>query len=338
MCLAYACSRKIKVYQINVKSAFLNGELEEEVYIEQPEGFLLSKKEDYVCRLKKALYGIKQDPRAWYAHLDGYLRQHGFKKGIVDSNLYVKIDQDNLTIVEVYVDDVIFGSNDDRLSKNFATKMQSDFEMSLLGDLTYFLGIQISQQEKGIFICQAKYIKEMLKKFKMEDRKPILISMGNNLIIQAFTDEDWVGSVDDRKSTSGAAFYLGGCLVSWLSKNKTSISLSTADAEYIAATSCTQVLWMKQTLKDIQVQFNQPIPIFYDNTSAINIFKNPVMHSKTKRIPIKFHFVREQVAEKNIKLEYVGTKEKIVDIFTKPLPREAFKFLRQKLGILPSSH
>ena len=120
---------------------------------------------------------------------------------------------------------------------------------------------------------------------------------------------------------------------------KTSISLSTTQAEYIAAeTCCTQVLWMKQTLQDLQVQFSEPISVFCDNTSSINISKNHVMHPKTKHIPIKYHFVREQVAEKNIKLEYVGTKEQIVDIFTKPLPCEAFEYLHQKLWILPSSH
>ena len=102
---------------------------------------------------------------------------------------------------------------------------------------------------------------------------------GNNLIIQAFTDADWAGSIDDRKSTSGATFYLGGCLISWLSKKQTSISLSTMEAEYITAEACcTQVLWMKQTLQDLQVQFNEAIPILYDNTSAINISNNPVMH------------------------------------------------------------
>jgi len=91
-------------------------------------------------------------------------------------------------------------------------------------------------------------------------------------------------------------------------------------------------------LQYIQVQFSEPIPIFYDNTNSINISNNPVMHSKTKHIPIKYHYVREQVSQKNIKLEYVGTKEKIDDIFTKPLPHEAFEYLCQKLGILPSSH
>ena len=95
---------------------------------------------------------------------------------------------------------------------------------------------------------------------------------------------------------------------------------------------------MKQTLQDLQVKFDEHIPIFCDNTSAINISKNPVMHSKTKHISIKYHFIREQIAERNINLEYVGIKEQIADIFTKPLPREAFEYLRQKLGIPPSSH
>ena len=129
---------------MDFKSAFLNGELKEEFYIEQPEGFMLSKKEDCVFILKKALYGLKKDPRAWYARLDGYLHQQGFKKGSTKKNIYVKVDQDNLTIMEVYVDDIIFGSNDDILSKKIATKMKSEFQMSLLGELTHFLGLHIS--------------------------------------------------------------------------------------------------------------------------------------------------------------------------------------------------
>jgi len=122
MFLAYTCSRKIKVYQMDVKLAFLNGELEEEVYIEQPKVFLLTDKEKYFCRLNKALYGLKQAPRDWYTHLDRYLHQQGFKKGSADINLYVKLDQYNLTIIEVYVDGIIFGSNNDILSKDSTTK------------------------------------------------------------------------------------------------------------------------------------------------------------------------------------------------------------------------
>eukprot|EP00253_Pinus_taeda_P029064 PITA_29064 len=160
---------------------------------------------------------------------------------------------------------------------------------------------------------------------------------GNDLVIQGYTDADWEGSVDDRKSTNGATFYLGSCLVSRLSKKQSLISLSTTEAKYVtAADCCTQVLWMKKTLQVLQVKFDEPIPIFCHNTSAISISKNLVMHSKTKHILIKYHFVREQVAEKNMKLEYVGTKEQIANIFTKPLPREAFEYIFQKVGILPS--
>ena len=126
----------------------------------------------------------------------------------------------------------------------------------------------------------------------------------------AYTDADWASYVDDRKSTSGGAFYLGESLVAWLSKKQTSISLSTAEAEYIAAaTCCTQFMWMKQTLQDMKVSINEPISIKCDNTSAISISKNPVLHSKTKHIPIKYHFLREKVAQKIVKVEYVPTKE-----------------------------
>jgi hypothetical protein len=105
-------------------------------------------------------------------------------------------------------------------------------------------------------------------------------------------------------------FYLGECLVSWIRKKQSSVSLSIAEVEYVAATTCcTQVIWMKQTLTDIQVEYDEPIPIYYDKKSIINISKNPVIHSKTKNIPIKYHFLWERVAEKNIRVEYVGTKE-----------------------------
>jgi hypothetical protein len=128
---------------------------------------------------------------------------------------------------------------------------------------------------------------------------------------------------------------LCGSLVSWLRKKKSSVSLTTTEEEYIAAaTCCTRVLWMKQTLIYIQVEYDEPIPIYCDNTSSISISKNPVMHSKMKHIPIKYHFLQEQVAEKNIKVEYVGKKEQVEDIFTKPLPQESFEYLRQKLRVI----
>jgi hypothetical protein len=117
---------------------------------------------------------------------------------------------------------------------------------------------------------------------------------GKDLSLISYTYEDWVGCIDDRRSTSEATFYLGECLVSCLSKKQLSISLSTSEAQYIATTGCcTQVLWMKQTLIDIQFEYDEPIPIYFDNKSAINISKNSMMHSNMKHIPIKYHFLWE---------------------------------------------
>jgi hypothetical protein len=159
MFLAYACHKNFKVYQMDVKSTFLNGDLEEEVYMEQPEGFSLTDNPDYVCKLKKALYGLKQAPRAWYYRLDKYLQDKGFKKGIVDSNLYIKSEGDDLLVVLVYVDDIIFGCTNDPFVQWFANSMQSEFEMSMIGELSYFLGFQIIQSFEGLFISQEKYLK-----------------------------------------------------------------------------------------------------------------------------------------------------------------------------------
>ena len=127
---------------------------------------------------------------------------------------------------------------------------------------------------------------------------------------------------------SGCAFFLGDSLIAWLSKKKGSISLSTIEAEYIASTTCyTQVLWMIQTLADLEVKYTAPIPIHYDNTNAISVSNNHVFHFKTKHIPIKYHFLMEQVANIVVSLHYIRSKDQIVDIFTKPLVKSQFEYL-----------
>lgn len=119
--------------------------------------------ENLVCRLKKALYGLKQAPRAWYEELDKHIRQQGFKKGSTDNNLYIKFEGDHFLIIDVYVDHIIFGSDLEEMGQNFAQEMQKYFEMLMVGELTFFLGLQVIQNEKSIFISQSKYIKEKLK-------------------------------------------------------------------------------------------------------------------------------------------------------------------------------
>ena len=176
MFLALSSFQKFELFQMDVKSTFLNGDLEEEVYIEQPDGFILGNDPNLVCRLKKDLYGIKQAPRAWYYRLDKYLHQQGFSKGSADSNIYIKIENDKLLILIVYVDDIIFGNNEEAMSQSFALVMQKEFELSLLGELTYFLGLQIQQNEDGIFLSQSEFMKVMQYKFTKEIWDKIVLS------------------------------------------------------------------------------------------------------------------------------------------------------------------
>lgn len=151
MFLAYAAYKKFKVYQMDVKSSFLNGELEEEVYIEQPEGFPLTQEGDMVCKLKKALYGLRKAPRTWYARLDKYLLKLGFIKGTTYSNLYTKEIENGLLVIVIFVDDIIF-RGEDEASDKFVDEMKTEFEMSMIGEMKYFLGLQITQNNEGIFV------------------------------------------------------------------------------------------------------------------------------------------------------------------------------------------
>ncbi|GJZ58082.1 retrovirus-related pol polyprotein from transposon TNT 1-94 [Tanacetum coccineum] len=145
--LAYACALDFKLFQMDVKSAFLNGFINEEVYVAQPLGFIDFKKPDHVYKLKKALYGLKQAPKAWYDRLKAFLIKHEYKIGMVDNTLFTKKKSSNLIIVQIYVDDIIFGSTCQDMCDEFAKIMHDEFEMSMMGELNFFLGLQIKQME-----------------------------------------------------------------------------------------------------------------------------------------------------------------------------------------------
>ena len=141
--LAIASHLNFKLYQMDVKSAFLNGMLQEEVYVEQPMGFVDPHKSDDVYKLKRALYGLKQTPRAWYDRFVTYLIEHGFKRGFANTTLFIRKDKDYFVVVQIYVDDIAFGATNDSLAQSFADEMKKMFEMSMVGELTYFLGLQV---------------------------------------------------------------------------------------------------------------------------------------------------------------------------------------------------
>ncbi|GJR67524.1 retrovirus-related pol polyprotein from transposon TNT 1-94 [Tanacetum coccineum] len=205
--VAYAAHKSFPIYQMDVKTAFLNGPLKEEVYVAQPEGFVDPDHPEKVYLLRKALYGLKQAPRAWYDELSNFLMSKGFTKGTIDPTLFkIKYGEDIL-LVQIYVDDIIFGSTNPKYSKRFEKLMHSRFEMSLMGEMKFFLGLQIHQSPKGIFINQAKYALEILKKHNMDNCH----SIGTPLATKPKLDVDLSGEpVDqsDYRSKIGSLMYL----------------------------------------------------------------------------------------------------------------------------------
>jgi len=346
---------------------------------------------------------LKQAPRQWYERLSNFLLSHGYERGKTDKTLFVKKALNDIILVQVYVDDIIFGSTDQNLCKQFVAAKQGEFEMSMMGELNYFLGLQIKQLNHGTFLSQTKYCKELLKKFDMENCKEISTPMAINCYLDSdekgtnvdqtkyrgligsllylttsrpdimfsvclcarfhcskenseiptgtttvglwypsevsldlvgYSDSDFAGCKIDRKSTSGTCHLLGSSLISWHSKKQACVALSTTEAEYVSAGSCcAQSLWIKQQLSDFGLNLSK-IPLLCDNTSAINLTKNPVQHSRTKHIEIRHHFIRDHVNNGDCEIQFVSTENQLADLFTKPLNKERFNFLRNELGII----
>jgi uncharacterized membrane protein YciS (DUF1049 family) len=192
---------------MDVKSAFLNGFINEEVYVSQPPGFTDFEKPNHVYKLKKALYGLKQAPKAWYDRLKTFLVDHKYTMGLADNTLFTKKKGSHIIIVQIYVVDIIFGSTCQELCVDFSKIMHDEFEMSMMGELKFFLGLQIKQLEDGIFFNQSKYIKDMLKKFDLEDSKQIKTPMSTETKL---TKDEESESVDSTKYRGmiGSLLYL----------------------------------------------------------------------------------------------------------------------------------
>ncbi|GJY99248.1 copia protein [Tanacetum coccineum] len=243
------------------------------------------------------------------------------------------------------------------------------FEMSMMGELNFFLGLQIKQMEDGIFFNQSKYIKEMLKKFGLEESKPMKTPMssdtkltkdeecesvdstkyrgmigtthlglwypkGTDIETVVYANSDHAGDYVDQKSTRGICTFVGYCLTSWFSKKQTALAISTTEVEYVSdEKACQQALWMKQALIDYDIRLDD-VPIMCDNKGAIDLSKNPMQHSRTKHIEIRHHFLRDNVQKRHISIEKVSSVDNIADILTKPLKRESFNYLRLGLGMM----
>nr|GEU35065.1 retrovirus-related Pol polyprotein from transposon TNT 1-94 [Tanacetum cinerariifolium] len=235
--LAYASFMGFMVYQMDVKSDFLYGTIEEEVYVCQPPGFEDPDYPEKVYKVVKALYGLHQDPRAWYETLANYFLENGFQWGKIDQTLFIKRQKGDILLVQIYVDDIIFGSNNKDLCKAFEKLMKNKFQMSSMGELTFFLGLQVKQKSDGIFISQDKYVAEILRKFSLTDGKLASTPIDNEkpLLIDpdAYSDSDYAGVSLDRKSTTGDCQFLGCRLISWQCKKQTVVATSSTESDLV---------------------------------------------------------------------------------------------------------
>ncbi|GJV30725.1 retrovirus-related pol polyprotein from transposon TNT 1-94 [Tanacetum coccineum] len=360
--LVFAAHMNMVVYQMDVKTAFLNGNLQEEVYVSELDRFVDPDNPNHVYKLKKALYGLKQAPRAWYDMLSSFLISQDFSKGSVDPTMFIHREGKELLLVQVYVDDIIFVASTPELCDLFAkimldtpmvekSKLDEDKERKavdpshyrgMIGTLLYLTACRPDLQF-AICMC-ARYqarptekhllaVKRVFRYLKGTVNRGLWYPKDSSIALTAFADADHAGCQDTRRSTSGSMQFLGDRLISWSSKRQKSAAISSTKAEYIALSGCcAQILWMRSQLTDYGLGFNK-IPMYCDNKSAIALSCNNVQHSRSKHIDIRFHFIKEHVENGVIELYFVNTEYQLADIFTKALGRERIEFLINKLGM-----
>eukprot|EP00253_Pinus_taeda_P036377 PITA_36377 len=358
------------IHQMDVKTVFLNRVIEEEVYIEQPKGFEIFSSESHVCRLMRALYGLKQATRAWYTWIDSYFTRLGFSKSEADPNLYQIVVEGKLLITVLYVDDLIL-MGDDLLILSCKEDLSREFEMKDLGLLHYFLGLEIWHRSDGLFVSQGKYAREILEKFNMHGCKPVDTPLpelsqamvkptkffwkaGKHVLrylrgtsgyglwyrredemnLCGFTDADWSRSPMDRKSTSGGIFSIGSTTFSWYSRKQRFVALSSAEAEYMAASlAACEAIWMRKILVELFRSHLDPTVIYCDDQSCIKLSANAIFHDRSKNIDIRYHHIRDCVQRRIMLLSYIPTKDQDADILTKALTKRKFEYHRDRIGV-----
>ena len=406
--VAFAAEKDWKIDHLDVVAAFLNPVVDEDIYMELPEGadWLESDKTELsstICKLKKALYGLKTAPRLWYRDIDTYLKLIGFIQSNADPNLYLWNDCRLL----LYVDDILLAYPRSSNISHIKQLLVMKYQMTDLGTARQFLGIEIEQSHNEISINQSQYIRTVLRRFNMEDCNSVTTPLERGHMLHAcdpksvvepakvrlyqsilgslmyimlatrpdlaytisvlgrhsvcpttnhltaakralrylkgtstlrlryaseychdmhgFSDSDWGGDLQDRKSTGGYVFLYSGAAISWKSKKQTGVSLSTLEAEYVASSNAAkEAIWLRRLYAEITGRdTDRPTTIYLDNTGSIKNTKNQQINERTKHIDIRYHFVRHSVETGAIEVRHVPTAEMTADIMTKALPKEA---------------
>ncbi|WVZ62807.1 hypothetical protein U9M48_012509 [Paspalum notatum var. saurae] len=361
--LSIAVSRDWPIHQLDVKNAFLHGHMDDTVYCQQPPGFVDPSAPDHVCLLQKSLYGLKQAPRAWYQWFATYIRCLGFVPAVSDTSLFVYKEGTGTAYLLLYVDDIVLTASSSTLLQTIMGCLPSEFAVTNLGTLHHFLGISVTRSSDGLFLSQRQYALDLLQragmaechstatpvdtraKLSATDGSPVAdpseyrslaayLGKSSPQSLTAYSDADWAGCPDSRRSTSGYCVFLGNNLVSWSSKRQTTVSRSSAEAEYrVVAHAVAESCWLRQLLQELHVSIASPTIVYYDNVSAVYMAGNPVHHHRTKHIEIDIHFVREKVALGQVRVLHVPSSHQFADIMTKSLPVQLFTEFRSSLCV-----
>jgi hypothetical protein len=408
---ALAAAYDWEIEQMDVKTAFLYGAVEEDVWITLPTGCGV---DGGTAKLNKALYGLKQSPRVWYNTLANFLATLGFQPLDADASVFVK----DGTIVAIYVDDLLIAGASKPNIADLKAALSANFKMSDLGACHFYLGMEIirDRPNRELRLAQTAYIRKVLREFGMSEAKTVdtpmetssklgpalpdyqapaifrreyqsavgslmyamlgtrpdiafavsvvsrfsanpnpshmvsvkrimrylgatahmgLVFRGHAKPLSGYTDSDWAGDPDTRRSTSGYVFTLGSGAISWSSKRQPTVSLSTCEAEYVGQTNAVkEAIWLQRFLKDIDPDPVTGATIIYgDNQGAIALAHNDVSHGRNKHMEVKHHFVREKITDGTVELQYVETSKQVADGLTKALPRDAFVRFRKAVGV-----
>nr|KAJ0200300.1 hypothetical protein LSAT_V11C600326060 [Lactuca sativa] len=351
--LALAAIHNLVIHQMDVKTAFLNGDLDEEIYMKQPEGFVMPGNEHKVCKLKKSLYGLKQAPKQWHQKFDDVVLSNCFALNQADKYVYSKFDTSGKGVmICLYVDDMlIFGTGLEEVNK---TKkfLSSSFEMKDLGEAEVILGIRIKQGNNGISISQSHYIEKILKKFNFENCSPVrtpidpslkllpnkgsLVSqleysraigclIGYPSVLEGYSDASWINYLEDHSSISGWVFLLGGGAISWASKKQTCITNSTMESEFVAlSASGKEVEWLRNLIYEIPL-WPKPIStisIRCDSAATLAKAYSQVYNGKSRHLGVRHSMIRELIMTGVISVEFVRTQLNLADYLTKGLARD----------------
>jgi histone deacetylase 1/2 len=382
--------------------------------MKQPPGYGKSNAPHHVCRLDKSLYELKQALRAWFAKLSSKLQELGFLASKADTSLFIFNKSGIIIFVLVYVDDIIVTSSSNKAIASLLQDLSSSFALKDLGDLHFFLGIEVKKFSQGIGLTQEKYALDLINRVGLKNCKslPTPLSTSENLsliegellgpqdgtryrsivgalqyltltrpdiafsvnkvcqflhapttvhwsavkiilryisgtvslgltfrrssstLVSAFSDADWAGCVDDRRSTGAFAVFFGPNLISWSARKQATASRSSTEAEYKSLANATaEVIRIESLLKELGIQRRQTSCLWCDNMGATYLSANPIFHARMKHIEIDFHFVRERVARKQLEIRFISTKDQVADGFTKALPARQFEEFKNNLNL-----